>query len=232
MHNSKNIMKTLEAIKNARSYRDFREVGELDAVVVPTSPAHWMDIARADSAVNAVEELYGSVKDYGGLWIAAGQLNENQEGRRVYEGSQKKDIVDRLVERGVNEKDIIQIEGVDTVDKVRELRLMGSKLMGISSYPLHIARFNLALQYAKKQRLFNEESEMVGIPTNEQYRPKNDKKMRPISDKIYGWLALMKDVWGLETHGFARSRPERTSTLHKWIRKFNHAERDVDRRGQ
>ena len=218
------MIKELRAISEARNFRRYSESTTLDAVFASTSHARWMDIARADAAVDAVENVYRNVGNYEGLWIAGGWL-----GGVPYEESQRKGIVDRLVQRGVDEDRIIQIDGKDTVDKVRELTklpplkkrgfLFGFNL-GIASYPLHIARFNLALKHAQAEG-YAPQLEITGIPTSYDARPSSDHKNRPLNDQLFGWLGLLKDARRLEKYGFEGSVPGDSSGLHTKLRELN-----------
>src|SRR3989338_6032814 len=107
------MIKELKAIFRARKFEDYSHT-HMDAVLASTSPAKWMDIERADAALSAVWNTYPT---FDNVWyIAAGWL-----GGLPYEESQRKTIVDRWLEIGVPEERIIQIDGKDTVDKVREL---------------------------------------------------------------------------------------------------------------
>jgi len=220
------MITTLKAVTESRRFQDYRKAGVLDAVFASTGPARWMEIARADSAVNAVEDLYGGVQNYGGLWIAGGWL-----GGLPYEHSQRKNIVDRFVERGVEEERIIQIDGKDTVDKVRELirieKVIGGGLeyLGISSYPLHIARFNLALKHAQREGHANPLLKIVGIPTDYSSRPNSDRLARPINDAFYGWMGLLKDARRLDKYGFGGSIPGQNVEIFEKIKRLN-SERD------
>jgi len=220
------MIKTLKAISKARKFKNYDEEGYLDAVFASTSPARWMDIARADAAVDAVRDLRGSVENYRGLWIAGGNL-----GGLPYEESQRKGIVDRFIEKGVRKERIIQIGGKDTVDKVRELINLqeiawrGVLYLGIASYPLHIARFNLALNYAKKEGHADWLLAVVGIPTDNRNRPKTDKANRPVGDFVAGWAGLLKDARRLERHGFFGSLPGQGSGLYRKMKSLNSEDR-------
>lgn len=210
---------------------------KLDAIVVSTSPSQKMDFQRADCAVQAVKDLYRNISHYDGLWIAAGQLNKGVDGIRQYEGSQRKGIVDRLVSQGVPQDRITQIDGSDTVDKVRrlleipEVKRGGVKYMGVSSYPLHIARFNLALNHAKRENLAPQNLEVVGIPNPYDSILFDFEKIR-LGDWVYGWSGLLKEAVRLEESGFSGSIPGQGSAFHKKLRALNSSDRDIDRQGK
>jgi len=221
------MIRELKAISRARDFPIYNKgVWRLDAVFASTSPAHWMDIARADAAVDAVRDLYRSVENYQGLWIAGGTL-----GGLPYEKSQRKGIVDRFMERGVEEDRIVQIDGKDTVDKVRELMKIPEitedksvEYLGIASYPLHIARFNLVLKYAQRKG-YLEGLKIIGIPTDNRNRPETDKANRPVGDFVAGWAGLLKDARRLERYGFEASIPGQNSKLYRRIRSLNSEDR-------
>ena len=215
------MIKELKAISEARKFRHYSEPTSLDAVFASTSPARWMDIARADAAVDAVEDRYlGSIKDSQVYFVAGGWL-----GGVPYEQSQRKSIVDRFIERGVDPSMIIEIDGKDTVDKVRELgkhtEIRSEVInLGVASYPLHIARFNLALNYAREEG-YLVRLEITGIPTSYDNRPSSDYKNRPLGDWAFGWLGLLKDARRLEKYGFGGSLPGNSSRIHTRLRELN-----------
>lgn len=223
----KSVWKAWDYLKFEKEADSF---GRLDAVVASTGPKLSMDLQRADYAVNAVRSLYGSAVTYEGIWIAAGRLN--QPG--VYTGSQREGIVNRLLNRGADQGRIVQIDGEDTVDKIRllgtvpEIKEGDVEYLGIASYPLHIARFNLALSYAQREGVVPGKVKIVGIETPTPFF--YDTKPLRLGDGIAGWAGLIKDAVRLEKNGFAGSVPGKVSGLHRLARELNSEDRDISRR--
>lgn len=121
-----------------------------DAVMASTGPSLKIDRKRTDDAINKVIEVYGSLENYGGLWIAAGTL-----GGQKPETSQRARICNQYIEAGVKEEQIRTIGGVDTMDKVRKTINLaeeeGLRNIGISTYFLHFLRFKEGLHFAKRE---------------------------------------------------------------------------------
>ena len=235
-----------ESIAQAKDYRKVSEryvkFKGLDAIVASTSPKREMDLQRADYAFKAIFRLYGlpdggakdsdgsdsNINNYTGLWIAAGVLNTNADGERYYIGSQREGIVNRWIKHGVKENRIVQIDGEDTVDKVRELgkipEIKNAPVeyrIGVSSYPLHIARFNLALLYAQREGFISKQVQIVGIemPYDALFY-ETSPKFR-VGDWVTGIAGLVRDVRRLDKHGFKSSVPGQSSAFHKAIKSLN-----------
>jgi len=232
-------MRMLEDIEEAKSYLRLNDphtrIQHLDAVVASTSPKISMDLKRADYAVAAVKGLYGNTEDYHGLWIAAGELNQNSSGERLYQGSQIEGIIERLSKHGVKKEKIIHAGGADTVDKIRHLAGIpeiknsnGQYFIGVASYPLHIARFNLALKYVQREKIIGEGATIVGIemPYDAIFFDTNPRLR--IGDWVAGVAGLAKDARRLEKLGFECSVPGQESYFHRKLKELN----SEDRRGR
>ena len=215
-------------------FLSFGDTGKLIAIVASTSPKRSMDIKRADACFAAIEKRYGNIQNYKGLWIAAGELNTDESGVRRYEDSQRKNIVNRFIALRVNPERIIQIDGSDTVDKIRELAKIPEIrderkrfFVGIASYQLHLSRFGLAWRYARKEGAINNNFRLVGIemPYESLFLDTNPFRL---GDYVAGYLGLLKDKKRLNQKGFSGSLPGQGSALYKKAREFN----SEDRRGR
>ena len=173
---------------------------EYSAVVVPTGPSLRIDQKRAEDAINAISRHYGSLQRYNGLWVVAGTLGEQR-----YETSQRKKILDRLLEERINEKSVRIIGGEDTMDKVREMIALskeeGLNNFGISTYWLHYKRFNQGLSFAKQEGIAPKDLEFSLI-----WSPTTPKK-RWAMDIVYGVAGLFVEAVRLNNRGFSGATP-------------------------
>lgn len=227
----------LKSISKALNYRDWRTISSfrLDAVVAATGPATWMDLARADAAAKAVGEMYGYVGQFKGAWIVAGGLGNDSDGKPIsYERSQRKSIVERLKSHGAPESQIVILEGRNNRDKVREMVqfmndhpeiFMSShnipRYIGVASYPIDIARWNLALQQAKYEDFITQRYvEIAGIPISNENRPLSDYFTR-FPDWFTGLNGLFRDAKLFKEKGFHGATQAPTSTIHRLVRAAN-----------
>ncbi|MBI2044083.1 hypothetical protein HYT24_01840 [Candidatus Pacearchaeota archaeon] len=227
----------LKAISKALNYRDWKSISSsrLDAVIAATGPAEWMDLARVDAAAETVSELYGYVGQFKGDWIVSGGLGNDAEGRPIlYERSQRRNMIERLKSHGVPESQIVILEGRNNRDKVRELvRFMNDhpekfmsptdipRYVGVASYPLDIARWNLALHQAKDEDFVTQRyTEIIGIPISTKNRPLRDYFTRS-PDWVAGATGLYRDAKLFEEKGFRNATSAPASTIHKLARAAN-----------
>lgn len=142
--------------------RQLEKLGkELEGILVATSPfPPQMEWQRVDGAIKTIQDLYGRVEAYKGIWIASGGSNEVTS-----DVSQRKILVDRLLEKGVPQKMIRESQGANTYGNVKEtipiLNREHIGTLGISSFPLHLDKFALIFNYMKQA--LKQELTVVGI---------------------------------------------------------------------
>lgn len=170
-----------------------------DAIVVSTGPSRRIDRKRTLDAIAEVEYNYGSLKDYSGLWVAAGTL-----GGVEYSRSQRKGIYNLMIDNGIDDKNIKEIDGEDTAHKTKLLidysKEWGAENIAISTYWTHFLRYKMIIKQAKKEKYPG--AEKVEIY---QIRSSTTPFWRKPVDLLYGIFGLIKEKYRLIKYGFENS---------------------------
>jgi hypothetical protein len=168
----------------------------LDAIIIPTgSKEHGIE--RTEKAI----DVYNKNKNKNLKLIISGDksypLNK----------SQRYGIYKMLREENIRPYDMKIRKAKNSIENILyALASENNKTIGIVSYPAHLWRFQYIFDKAKKQGKIPKNIKLIKIPTKEKFK-----------DKIYGFLALVKEKYNLRK-GFDKTK--KTGRLGNYIKKF------------
>jgi hypothetical protein len=167
----------------------------LDAIIIPTGGYHHSKL-RTEKAI----KKYKGYKIKPKIIISGDKSNplEKSERYMIYSMLRKENIKPSKMKIRKAKNSIENI--------LYALKNEKNKKIGIVSYPLQLKRFGFIIKRAKEEGKIPKNIKITKIPTKEKFK-----------DKIYGFLALVKEKYNLRK-GFDKTK--KTGRFGNYIKKF------------